>query len=59
MSLDDYLNALGMEAAPDHWQQMDLERRQWEEDEACQAEYKSWLDTINELRSKDGANENR
>ena len=46
MTLDQYLDALGREAMPDYWQQMDLERRMWEEEEAGTKEYESWAKAV-------------
>jgi hypothetical protein len=59
MNLDDYPNALGREAMPDYWQQMDLERRAWEEDQACQAEYDSWAETLKEKHGQRESQDSR
>ncbi len=57
MNIDQYMEAIGWEAMPDYWQQMDLERRAWEEDQACQAEWDLWVKTLNEPKEDNGTDQ--
>ena len=51
MTLDQYLDALGREAMPDYWQQMDLERRMWEEEQMAIEEYDSWTKQVSQTNA--------
>ena len=51
MTLDQYLDALGREAMPDYWQQMDLERRMWETEQMAIEEYDSWTKQVSQTNA--------